>query len=611
MTRRQRSEAFDLDGFNRFVATLAIDTKELGQIYLGKNLLAPQKYVIHEIAKGMSEGVRDFKILKARQEGISTICLAFDLFWTFKYKALSAAVITHDEPARDKFRATLDMYYHGLPEEFKRERRKNNIHGMLFANKSSLNFRVAGVRKSGGGALGRSAAYPFIHATECSSYGDPEGLQSLVASLAETNPIRFYTWESTARGFNAWYDIWCDAKKAITQKAIFVGWWRNELYRAYRDSDVWKMYWGKKGRVSDQERAQLKEVKALYGVELDDSQLAWYRWKLAEGIGDELMMRQEYPFHEDEAFTATGSQFFTSLSISDAYKRERKYDRAQVYRVHIGAHFQDTSLLATVEKVATLRVWEEPKRKGVYVLGADPAYGSSEWADRFCISVWRCYADRLVQVAEFVDPDMATYSFAWVLAYLAGAYEPCLVNLEINGPGQGVLGELQNMRRQVGAGSGKSGAVGLEARTLMSVTKNITSYLYRRIDTFGAAGAIHSMMNAEYKERMLNTFRDYFERDMLDVKSRGLIDEMKSVERQEGNLAPGGAGRAKDDRVMAASLACLAWNDQQRTRLMAMNATYELVEASEQQGPAGVVDRMVSDYLKKIQVKMVKPEVRR
>ena len=602
-----RSEPFDLDGFSRFVATLKIDTKEMGQIILGKNLLAPQKYLLREIVTGMEEGIRDFKVLKARQEGISTLCLAFDLFWCFRYPALSGALITHDEPARDKFRSTLDMYYYSLPEEYKHERRKNNVNGMLFANKSSLNFRVAGVRASGGGALGRSAAYPFIHATECSSYGDPEGLQSLVASLAETNPIRFYTWESTARGFNAWYDIWCDAKKALTQKVIFIGWWRNELYRASRSSDVWKMYWGKKGRVTETERAAQKEVRLLYGEEIDDTQFAWYRWKLAEGIGDELMMRQEYPYTEEEAFTATGSQFFTSLSISDAYKKERNYERARLFRVHIGKHFQDTSLLASLEKVATLKVWEEPKKKGTYVLGADPAYGSSEWADRFCISVWRCYADRLVQVAEFVDPDMATYSFAWVLAYLAGAYEPCLVNLEINGPGQGVLGELQSMRRQTVA-SGRDSAGGLEARTLMSVTKNITSYLYRRLDTFGAPGAIHSMMNAELKERMLNTFRDYFERDMIVLRSRGLLDEMKSIERKEGEIAVGAKGRAKDDRVMAASLACIAWNDQSRTRLLAMNATYDLVEASETQGPAGVVDRLVADYLKKIKVQMASPK---
>jgi hypothetical protein len=259
-------------------------------------------------------------------------------------------------------------------------------------------------------------------------------------------------------------------------------------------------------------------------------------------------------------------------------------------------------LLATPDKLATLKVWEEPQPKGVYVLGADPAYGSSEWADRFCCSVWRCYADRLVQVAEFVDPDMATYSFAWVLAYLAGAYEPCLVNLEINGPGQGVLAELQNMRRAF-IGAGQAGNAGRDSRTLMAVTRNISSYLYRRLDSInGSPGAIHTKTSYDMKERMMNTMRDYYERGFLVVKSRGLLDEMKTIVREQGS-APGAPDRSKDDRVMAAGLAVTAWNDQQRTRLLMQNATYDLVTKSEGGGQAGVVDKLVTNYLKKLGIK--------
>jgi hypothetical protein len=592
------SSPFELQPFYRFCNSLKIDTKEQGEIYLGRSLLGTQTALIHEIAKGMENGKRNFVTLKCRQIGISTISLAFDLFWLFKYRSISGALVTHDEPSRDQFRVTLDMYYDGLPERFKQRRLINNRNAMIFANKSRLNFRVAGMRKTGGGGLGRSAALPFLHATEMSSWGDPEGLKSLQASLAEANPLRFYHWESTARGFNHFYDMWEEAKRATTQQAIFISWWANQFYRAPRHSDIWKVYWGLKGRPTSDEREWIREVKALYDVEIDDTQMAWWRWKLTESIGDELTMMQEFPPTENHAFIATGSQFFTASSISDGYKKERTYERPRYYRIQIGTHFSDTVLLATPEKLATLRVWEEPTAKGIYVLGADPAYGSSEWADRFCCSVWRCYSDRLVQVAEFVDPDMATYSFAWVLAYLAGAYEPCLVNLEINGPGQGVLSELQNMRRAFVA-SGREGNSGRDARTLASVTKNISSYLYRRLDSFSGPGAIHTLMGHEMKERMLNTFRDYYERGFVVVKSRGLLDEMKSVVR-EGGAAPAAPDRSKDDRVIAASLACLAWNDQQRTRLLTQNATYDLVTEAEKGGQEGVVNKILANYLNKI-----------
>jgi len=331
--------------------------------------------------------------------------------------------------------------------------------------------------------------------------------------------------------------MWEEAKRAVTQKAIFVSFWANNFYRAPRHSDIWKAYWGPKGRLTPDEREWVREVKSLYGVEIDDTQMAWWRWKVAEDIGDELTMMQEFPPTENHAFIATGSQFFTASSISDGYKKERSYARPRYYRVQIGTTFSILSSSPS-RKLATLRVWEEPKAKGTYVMGADPAYGSSEWADRFCLSVWRCYSDGIVQVAEFVDPDMATYSFAWVLAYLAGAYEPCRVNLEINGPGQSVLAELQNMKRAFVA-SGREGNVGRDARTLMTVTRNIGSYLYRRLDSInGGGGAVHTLMGHDFKERMMNTYRDYYERGMIEVRSRGLLDEMKSIVREGGAARP-------------------------------------------------------------------------
>jgi hypothetical protein len=599
------SVPFDLAAFYRFCNALRIDTKEQGEIILGRNFMGTQTFVVNEIAAGMEAGVRNFVTLKCRQIGISTISLAFDLFWIFRYRAIGGMLITHDEPSREQFRMILDMYYDGLTDAYKQRRLTNNRNGMLFANKSRLLFRVAGLKKTGGGALGRSAAIPFLHATEVSSWGDPDGLKSLRGSLAEKNPNRFYHWESTARGFNHFEDMWQEAKRSITQKAIFVSFWANDYYRALRHSDIWKAYWGSKGRLTPAEREWVKEVKSLYGVEIDDTQMAWWRWKISEEMGEETAMMQEFPPTENHAFVATGSQFFTAASISDAYKKERGYDRPRLFRVQVGTHFKDTALLATPQKLATLYVWEEPQAKGVYVLGADPAYGSSEWADRFCISVWRCYADRLVQVAEFVDPDMATYSFAWVLAYLAGAYEPCRVNLEINGPGQAVLAELQNMKRaHVGAGGeNRDPDQARDSRTLMHITRNISSYIYRRLDTFsGSTGAIHTLMGHDFKERMFNTYRDYFERGFVVPRSRGLIDEMKSIER-EGGAAPAAAGKSKDDRVIAAALACVTWNDHERTKLLMQNSTFDLVSSAERGGPQSKVDRIVANYLKKIGIK--------
>jgi hypothetical protein len=98
------------------------------------------------------------------------------------------------------------------------------------------------------------------------------------------------------------------------------------------------------------------------------------------------------------------------------------------------------------EDFSTLKVWEMPKTDAFYVIGADPAYGSSEWKDQFCAQVFRCYADGMEQVAEFCSTDCTTSTFAWVMLHLAGSYNTgindsgqgtpnVMMNLEINGPG--------------------------------------------------------------------------------------------------------------------------------------------------------------------------------
>jgi hypothetical protein len=585
---------FSLAGFWRFCDQLKIDTKE-GGVQSLKNRLGSQKWVMERIAAGLDDDIHNFVILKCRQAGITTISLALDLYWVFKHQGMNGTLVTHDEPSRDLFRSTLQMYYDGLDREYKRPIIQHNRNQMVFKNGSRLQYQVAGTRAKG--TLGRGKAVAFAHSTEVSSWGDEEGLNAFIDSFADKNPRRLYLWETTARGFNHFYDMWNDAKRAVSQRAIFVSWWAVDHYRAQVDSDIYKVYWGKSGKVTPTERAWVREVKAHYGIEIDAEQMAWWRWTLAEKKGsDELMMMQEYPPTEDHAFVATGSQFFSAQRLSQEFRRIKQEKKPRCFRIDIKNTFTDTELVICPERAATLKVWEEPNPQGVYVLGADPAYGSSDWADRFVISVWRAYADKLVQVAEFCDHELNTYSFAWVMAYLAGAYEPCTVNLEINGPGQAVLNELNNLKKQAYVG----GVHSREARSLFNVVKNMQSYIYRRVDSMSGSGALHWQTTFNTKERMMNALKDYFERGLLEPRSVDLVDEMKGIVRVGGS-APAAQGRAKDDRVIGAALATVAWNDMLRMRLMQQGATHQRV--SESQSITAThhgAQRAVSNYLKNI-----------
>ena len=431
----------------------------------------------------------------------------------------------------------------------------------------------------------------FMHATETSSWGDEEGIASLEASLAEHNPKRLYLWESTARGFNVFHDMWETAKSARTQRAIFIGWWRNQFYSVKKESPIFKTYWD--GRLTTEERAWTREVKQLYDYDITPEQIAWWRWKMAEVIKDETMMYQEFPPTEQYAFVMSGSQFFSAQNITDRYKLARQMT-PDYYRFLLGEHFKDTELVASKSSVATLKIWETPKQGAHYVVGADPAYGSSEWADRFAIVVLRCYADKIEQVAEFCTTECNTYQYAWVLCYLAGAYGPnVMVNLEINGPGQAVWSEMLNLKRTAAAEANISKNTGL-----FNVLSNIQNYLYKRTDTISAApGAYHWKTTYDTKERMFNGMKDCFERGILTIKSTECLDEMKNVVRDNGSL--GVPGRGKDDRAVAMCLATIAWIDFVRLRLV-QQGVIRKPDGNDQ--TPDVLGKSVNSYLKAIGV---------
>jgi hypothetical protein len=577
---------FELEKFYKFCAELKIETKEEGLKKMGK-LLGTQTYTMGEIAKGLENDIHFFVILKGRQLGITTISLALDLYWQFTHPGWQGTLVADTEENRDMFRSTLAMYMEGLPKEYKIPLVAHNRNQMVLKNRSRLFYQIAGNKSR----LGQGKAITYLHGTETASWGNEEGLASLIASLAEKNPERLYMFESTAQGFNMFHDMYKTAKSARTQMAIFCGWWRNEMYTIDPDSNIYKVYWD--GKLTGEEKEWVKDIKKLYGVEINSRQMAWWRWKMAEGIKDETLMYQEFPPTEDYAFVMTGTSFFSNSRCTEAAKRAKKKD-PDYFRYVFGQLFQDTEVIPSTERLGTLAIWEEPIDSAYYVIGADPAYGSSDWADRFCIQVFRCYADGLDQVAEFATSEMNTYQFAWVIAHLAGAYKNSTLNLEVNGPGQAVINEIRNLKRMASA---MGGAVG---HGLLDVLGSMQNYIWRRNDTLGGlSNSIGYLTTSSTKERMLNYMKDYFEREMMKVHSMELLEEMKGIVREDGFI--GAPGRAKDDRVIASALAAVAFAEQVQPRLIAARITREVSKAQEDSTPEEIaVGRNVSDYLKRI-----------
>lgn len=533
-----------------------------------KNLLGTQRTFIEQISQGIEDGVHFFVILKGRQEGITTICAALDLFWHYENPGMQGTFASHNEEARDGFRAMLTRYHDGLPRSHRIQRLANNRHFQSFKNRSVIKMQIGGSSKAPG-TKGRGSSSIFMHGTEISSWDDQESLSSMIASLAQSNPKRLYIWESTARGFELFQEMWENAKDSTTQRAIFIGWWLNDKYRKDQESQEYQVYWGTATTLSPAEHQWVRAVKQYYDYDIDSEQMAWWRWMQAEMIHDENTMLAEYPPTEYHAFILSGNNFFSMPQIEQVEKIIKLEEPPTCFRFSFGNDFTETECVETVEHMADLKVWEEPNVDGFYSIGGDPAYGSSDWADRFVISVYRCYADRFEQVAEFCVTDLSPFKFAWVLCYLSGAYKNSMINLEVNGPGEAVLAEMNALRNKAAS------LPRMEAKHLTDVLGHMQYYIYKRLDSpGGGGGAYHFKTTAGTKERMMNIYLGLFNAGTMKIHSDELIDEMKKFVRKPDEGYLGASGKGKDDRVIAAALAAEQYHRYIMAKLQQMKVTW-------------------------------------
>jgi hypothetical protein len=595
-----RAEDFDAARFEAFCGKLKIDTKELGRVPL--TFLGSQRYLVEQIAEGLKNDIHTFVVLKGRQLGISSVMLALDLYWMFKHRGLQGAVVTDTDENREVFRSYIEQYKNSLPPSANAPIERHNRVQIVLKNSSRLVYMVAGTKKKGD--LGRAKSVNYLHATECSSWGDEEGFGSLVNTLAQKNSKRLYVLESTARGYNMFYQTWEVAKSSKTQMAIFIGWWRNELYSWGPETVEYQTFWD--GVLTSDEKVWVGEVFEKYGVNITPDQLAWWRWYVAEQMkGDEMLALQEMPPTEDYAFQLSGSKFFSAERVNQHYQRSLK-QQCIYFKYVFGLNFEDTQFIETDEENADVTIWETPVHakemgdvEGVYALGADPAYGSSEWADEFAACMLRVYADKVVQVAELGTPNWTEQQFAWAIAHLAGWYTNCMLCLEMQGPGGAVFNELLNLKRQAGMmaqGDPRAGAYDVIGR--------IRDYLWKKQDSLHGNFAYQWQTNAKEKLRMMSTFRSYFERDVIEINSPHCLEQFRNIHRQGDQI--GGEGRAKDDRVIALAIAVVAgWNDWLMLEMQANHRTWEAENRPKAERKQFTpVEKSVIGYLTRQQVKV-------
>ncbi len=583
-------EPFPKERFLDFIKALKIQSRDYGLIPL--HLLGSQLYLLEEIIAGMAEGVTTFIILKNRQAGISTFFLALDIFWAFEHKGLLGIFATHDEGSRDQFRNQIDMFLKTLPPNYRVEHNTNNRLMLVFKNSSVFRYLVAGTRTTTN-KMGRSGGCNFLHATEVAFWGSADDIKALGQTLTKIYRHRLYAYESTANGFNHFADMWEIAKSSPAQRAIFIGWWRDERNEFSEKHPLYLKYMpeGTQSALTQLERERIDKVKLEYGFDITAGQIAWYRCHLeTECSNDQSTMDQEMPWTEEDAFQSTGSSFFTNTTLTACMKEAHK-SLCSPFIIKLTDDFRDTRLFQCDISRADLKIWEKPVAGARYVIGADPIFGSSPNGDNGVIHVARAFSDCMVQVAEYASPSISTHQFAWALAFICGLYGDITLNLEITGPGGPVYQELTQLRQKL---------VGLgvkDDQDMRNCLKYIKDFFYRRVDSMTGSVLKQWKTTPETRIQMLHKLHDGIELRRAHIRSLMCLNECKSMYIDDDGYI-GSPPSKCNDRVFAAALTYWAWDETVRLRMKGEKLTRAAVMDAEKNEPRKRVDGLVARYMK-------------
>lgn len=390
-------------------ADLKIRTKDKRIIPFEPN--AVQRIYLADLCPRWEEGIFDLRglrelILKARQQGFSTLILAIFFCITLNEPNTQTIVIAHDRESTQRLFQMVKLFHDRLPEHKKLPTKYASKREFLWPQVNSYFF----VGTAGSGEFGRGGTINNVHASEAAFWKDAD---KIVAGLLESVPVDGNVFvESTANGIGNYYQEEYERSKngdSIFSDRFF-GWFENPEYRLPITG----------GFVRTEEEEGLAEA-----YDLDDEQLNWRRWK-KKTLREKF--EQEYPSNPVEAFLSSGHPYFDRAQLADITQNcppPIEFDCPEA-----------ASRLRRERRF--LKVWKTPQPGRGYVISADTAEGLTDKGDPDfdSASVWD--AETWEQVAH-LHGRWDTHEFGLLLAELGFWYNTALLGIERNNHGHAVI----------------------------------------------------------------------------------------------------------------------------------------------------------------------------
>lgn len=450
--------------------------------------------------KHLSErrGHRYNLVVKARQFGFTTlycIDLLDEALWV---AGTSCAILGHEREAVDMIFEIVKRAYTNLPEVLKPQVKTDTVRMLRFTHRfdgTPLDSSIYVALKLRSGTVQR------LHITESAYIKDR---QELVAGSKQAVPLTgAISEETTANGFNDFYDFYIDAvnKKEygdLDYKPYFYPWYTNPEYKL-------------EGELLDK-TMQEEELQKIHN--LTDKQLLWRRWKMNElkrsqsglGLTGEQLFKQEYPASVMEAFQSGAGHVFDPEKIESHKPQEP---------LNMGTELERKGVT----------IWQSAEISRKYIIGVDPSDG--EGADYGCIDVWTEDDNKIIQVAQYygkLRPDELAELSAEVGRYYNDAF----------------IGVENNM-----------------LTTILFLSKIYDNYYFdTRIDekTQKRTKKIGWSTNVKTRDVMIDDFNILFDEGSLQINSKLTLNEMRTFVRKDNGKREHADGK-HDDALFAGFIA--------------------------------------------------------
>lgn len=453
-------------------------------------------------------------ILKARQEGISSLVLAMFTIDFLTVENVRCVVISHEDKSTqrlfDRVRYFLESMKRSWPGELPYKLKYNSRHELVNVEKNSYFY----IGTAGAKAFGRGDTINNLHVSELALWPDQERTMiGLIQAVPKDGRIVI---ESTANGIGDYfYKLWVKSREGDSAFQVhFLPWFALPDY-VMPSKNI--------AELTEEEQ----NLMNTYGISKE--QIAWRRWKISQMNGDWRdpatwdKFNQEFPSNAEEAFIVSGNPVWSPMML--------KY-----YLTHCGKPKLIGNLRGynpiTIEpnEKGYLKIYKEPEEFHTYAIGVDVSEGKivSEEGGRERDASCAQVIDKTTyeQVATWhgrIDPDLLGRQVEMLGRY----YNDALIGVERNAVGITPLIVLRDLnypnlyyREQIGM-----------------ITEKITAEL-------------GWVTTTQSKESLISDATNLLRDKRIIINDEQTVGEMMSFVR-DGDGHAKAAKSAYDDRVMS------------------------------------------------------------